>query len=381
MSEKKPAQAAGDFFAPGERFRGYVVERRLGSGGLGAVYLVRHEMMDLPYALKVLSPGLAKENPEYVKRFVREAKIASRIRHPNLVAVHDVGYDGDKGLYYLVMDYIAGGDLRVALAMGGPMDPAEAVRIVACVAGALAAGERYGVVHRDIKPENIMLQPDGSVRLVDLGVAKVRDTDSLKTAAKTVFGTPNYISPEQAVDSSQVDGRADVYSLGIVLYELLCGKRPYEGDSVSCVMRSLLSPAPVPDVRLANPAVPQKLALIVQMMCAKDPSKRLASASVLLETFARFGYEVPKTVAAADYGAIEPQTSADVDYAALTERAADKTLSFDTKDEEIRSFVASVKAKRRRRRALAAVVWTVAALAAAALAAWAWCAAPGHAAP
>ena len=221
-----------EIFHSGDKFRGYVVERLLGNGSLGAVYLVRHEVLDTVYALKALFPEVAKENEDYVKRFLREAKIATRIRHPNLVAVHDCGYDEARGLYYIVMDCVSGGDLRQALAFAGRFAPDRAVEVVLQVASALDAAQEYHVVHRDIKPENIMIQPDGTVKLVDLGIAKADGLrDSLCTEAESVFGTPAYVAPEQALDASAVDVRADIYSLGVVLFEMIAGRVPYEGPS------------------------------------------------------------------------------------------------------------------------------------------------------
>ena len=174
--------------AVGEQFQSYRVERLLGKGGLGAVYLVRHEVLDTPFALKMLYPKMAKEKPEYVKRFVREAKLASKIRHPNLVAVYDAGFDDERGVYYLVMDYVQGSTLRQVIALGGLFEDREAVRIIAHVASALDAAQRFGVVHRDIKPENIMLMQDGTVKLIDLGVAKVASgMDTLKTMENAVL--------------------------------------------------------------------------------------------------------------------------------------------------------------------------------------------------
>lgn len=359
-----------EIFSAGEKFHGYIIEKPLGKGGLGAVYLVRHELMELPFALKILYPRVASESPEYVRRFVREAKIASKIRNANLVAVHDVGYDTAKGIYFLIMDYVRGSDLRTAIALGGAMDPREAVRIVASVARALAAGEPFGVVHRDIKPENIMLEDDGTVKLVDLGVAKIKGTDSLRTMPKTIFGTPNYISPEQAMDSSAVDSRADIYSLGVVLYELLCGRRPYECDTPTEVIKVLLSPKPLPDIRAANPAVPQKLSMLLQLMLAKAPEKRIACASQLLDTLVRFGYgdvareNAVSTVATASYGAGKPDEKP-FDYAGLSAAPANDTLSFKTQDREISEFVEKLKARKRRNKlltTLAGVLGVIAAL-------------------
>ena len=208
-----------DQFTPGESFHGYRIERKLGEGGLGAVWLARDVSNGVRFAVKALDKDVAANNPEFVKRFLREAKLASRIRHPNLVAVHDIGYDDAKGLHYLVMDYVAGDTLRTAIAIGGPMQEREAAEIVLQVAGVLDAAGQHGLVHRDLKPENIMVTPGGMVRLLDLGVAKVsRAVDSLRTMASSVLGTPAYIATEQAVDSSAFDPRADLYSLGVILF-------------------------------------------------------------------------------------------------------------------------------------------------------------------
>ena len=336
-------------FRNGDYFRGYELERPLGKGGLGAVWLVRHRMLDTLFALKTLDSSVAEERPEFVKRFVREAKIASKIHHPNLVAVHDAGYDAVKDIYYLVMDYVAGGTLRDAIAFGGIRSEKEAVKIVLQVASALAAAQRFGLVHRDIKPENIMLTPDGMAKLVDLGVAKVTDGyDSLKTTANSVFGTPAYISPEQALDSSTVDTRADIYSLGIVLFEMLCGKRPYGGDTPMEVMQKLLDPTPIPDVRTFNKSVSPKLSAVLQLMCAKKAEARIASPEKLVETFARIGYTLPGTPRAEFAATPEPEVTPVVLPDGSPETASN-TLSFETKDKEIQEFVEQLKHKRQRR--------------------------------
>lgn len=344
-----------DILKAGENFRGYVVERLLGKGGLCEVYLVRHEMLDKLFALKVLSPNVANVNPEFVTRFVREAKIVAKIRHPNLVQVYDVGHDNARGLYFIVMDYINGWSLRMSVGMGGAMKPDEAVRIVAAVAGALAAGEPFGIVHRDIKPENIMLENNGTVKLVDLGIAKAKGTDSLVTMSHSVLGTPSYISPEQAQDSSSVDFRADVYSLGIVLFELLCGRRPYASDNPKALMEFLASPEPIMDVREINPDVPHKLSMIVKMMCAKKPSERLASASVVLDTLKRFGYsgQMDGQNAAATAQATIQGSGGDFDYNAYESKTAVNTLSMYASEPEVRDFMKKLKRKRRMKKVLA----------------------------
>ena len=354
-----------EVFSPGELFRGYKVERLIGRGGLGSIYLVRKCQSGTRYALKILDPMVASASPEYVKRFVREANIARKIQHPNLVAVHDSGYDKAKDVHFLVMDYVDGCTLRLALAMGGAMSQDEALRIVVCVASALVQGEQYGVVHRDIKPENIMIARDGSVKLLDLGVAKMTGADSLKTMAKTVFGTPNYISPEQARDSSSVDSRADIYSLGVVFFEMLSGRRPYECQNQADAIKFLNSPDSIPDIRTFAPDVNAKLALLLKMMCEKDRAKRIASASVFLDAVKRFGFDINLASTAAG-GMLSLDDDVEFDYSAISRIQANETLSFETQDEEIRSFVDKMKHKKRLHRyvALVTALLLVAAIAA-----------------
>ena len=355
-----------DIFQPGEMFHGYVVERLLGRGGLGTVWLVRHQMLDTLFALKVLDPDVAEQKPEYVKRFVREAKLATRIRHPNLVAVHDAGYDAAKGVYFLVMDYVDGDTLRKPIAFGGGMPEKEAVRIVLQVADVLAAAQRFGMVHRDLKPENIMLTSDGTVKLLDLGIAKVSGgLDSLKTKTHTVFGTPAYISPEQALDSSTVDSRADVYSLGIILFEMLCGRRPYLGDSPTDVIRQLLDDSPIPDVRTFNRSVSPKISAVISLMSAKQAKDRLASPRAVLDAFSRLGYTLPSApgaeFAAAEDGSEDEGPSMEELVSGLPANGETNSasLTMDTQDADMREFVSRLKQKKRRRLVL---VWVAAAL-------------------
>ncbi len=341
-----------DLFQPGEEFRGYTVERLLGKGGIGGVYLVRHNMLDTLFALKALYPEVAEKNPELVKRFLREAKIATRIRHPNLVAVHDCGHDEAKGLYYLVMDYVSGGDLRQALAFAGKIEVRRAVDIVVQVASALGAAQKFHVVHRDIKPENVMLDVGGNVKLVDLGVAKAENmSDTLKTTAKSVFGTPAYVAPEQAVDASDVDVRADIYSLGVILFEMVCGRRPYEGANPAQILAKLLGPGPVPEVRDFNPEVSESVSRLIRHMCEKNRDDRVASPEALLAEIAQLGFDVPKAAAEkAEYAAEEPQGTSIGDELKRLPDQANPTLSFETDDADVRDFVRRLKAKRRRQR-------------------------------
>ena len=271
-------------FSPGAKFGKYTVVRLLGSGGMGAVYLVKHDVLDAHFALKVLSADMAVRNEQFIPRFLREAKLCCKMRHPNLVAVHDAGRDEATGLYYFVMDYAPGGTLRKKMdSIGGPMELPQVLRIARELASALVAASELGLVHRDIKPENIMFGADGEAKLADLGIAKASDDSTLVTMDNAVFGTPAYMSPEQAYDSGKVDARADIYSLGIVLFEMLAGKRPYAGTSSMNIITKVLSKDPVPDIRTIRPDVPEKFAAVVRDMCKKDAAKRIPSAKVLLD--------------------------------------------------------------------------------------------------
>ena len=367
-----------EIFRSGDRFRGYVVERLLGNGSLGAVYLVRHEVLDTVYALKALFPEVAKENEDYVKRFLREAKIATRIRHPNLVAVHDCGYDEARGLYYIVMDYVSGGDLRQALAFAGRFSPDRAVEVVLQVASALDAAQEYHVVHRDIKPENIMIQPDGTVKLVDLGIAKADGLrDSLCTEAESVFGTPAYVAPEQALDASAVDVRADIYSLGVVLFEMIAGRVPYEGPNAPQILVQTLSSDPFPDIRDMNPDVPPALAIVIRRMCVKECDRRIATPAALIAEFAKIGYRLkdrPSSAVKFDRRAESAPTL--VSMRSLLQKSAAPVganvdpLAFETEDVEIQDFVDRLKRRKRLRKLASFSAVAAAALAVALLLGW-----------
>ena len=268
----------------GTKFGRYIVVRALGKGGMGTVYLVRHEVLDAYFALKVLPTDVAMRNSQFIPRFLREAKLCCRIRHPNLVSVHDAGRDETSGLYYLVMDYAPGGNLREKLeAAGGRLDARVALDIIRSLASALTTASEFGLVHRDIKPENIMFGPKGEAKLADLGIAKSSDDSTLMTMENAVFGTPAYMSPEQACDSGKVDARADIYSLGIVFFEMLCGCRPYDGPSTMNIIAQLLSDESVPDVRKFVPEIDERIAKVVAGMCEKKVERRIASAQALLE--------------------------------------------------------------------------------------------------
>ena len=269
---------------PGTVFEKYTVEKMLGRGGMGVVYLVRHNVLDSYFALKVLFPFAAKKNKSFINRFLLEAKLACKIRHPNLIAVYDAGRNPDNGLYYLVMDYVSGGSVRDLLEKERRLDPAPALQIVRQTAQALTAAYEHHMVHRDIKPDNIMFDANGTAKLADLGIAKLTDNQEITlTASHSFFGTPAYMSPEQARDSSKVDSRADIYSLGIVFYEMLVGRRPYRGDSTIEILTQVLSDTDIPDIRKIRPKIPAALAELISAMTAKKLEKRIPDPVTLLQ--------------------------------------------------------------------------------------------------
>lgn len=290
-----------EILSPGMYFHGYVIERRIGRGASGDVYLARHKMLDILYAIKIIEASELIISEETVQRFVREAKIAARIQHSNLVRVHDAGFDDSTNVYYLVMDYMSKGTLRDRIAFEGAISPQEAVEIIYSVASALDAGARMGLVHRDLKPENIMFSESGIVKLVDLGVAKICDGETLQTRTSTTFGTPAYMAPEQAKDASKVDSRADIYSLGVILFEMLCGRRPYIGNTPMAIIAQVISDEPIPDVKRLNPNVPNWVSALVFRMCAKNPEKRISSSAELLCIISEY---LHKKSDKADYAAL-----------------------------------------------------------------------------
>jgi len=207
-----------------DAFPQYEIEAELGRGGMGAVYRARHRKLDRKVAIKVLLPE--HDGPEFAERFEREARALAKLDHPNIVGVQDIGEAG--GLYYLVMDYVDGADLR-RLINDGELAVKDALTWVPQICDALQYAHDHGVVHRDIKPENVLVDQDGQVRIADFGLAKVltrEGQDVTLTRTQQGLGTPHYMAPEQVASAGEVDHRADIYSLGVMLYELLTGELP-----------------------------------------------------------------------------------------------------------------------------------------------------------
>ena len=260
----------------------YRIEREIAHGGMAEVYLARDQSLDRLVALKALFPEYARE-PSFVERFRREAQAAANLNHPNIVAIYDWGQED--GTYFIVMEYVEGRSLRDLIRSEGPLDPGQAADITAEIASALAFAHRSGVVHRDVKPGNVLLTQSGTVKVTDFGIARAGTSDGL-TQTGSVMGTATYFSPEQA-QGLAVDGRSDVYSVGVVLYELVCGVAPFVGDSPVSVAYKHVREEPIPPSR-RNPDVPPALEQIIMSALAKDPDHRYQSADDLRADLLRF---------------------------------------------------------------------------------------------
>ena len=258
--------------SPGDKFAGYTVEKLLGKGGMGVVYLVC-AAGGRQYALKLMKPDDGDAHG-FRKRFKREAEFAMKIRHRNLIPVHAAGEDPATGICYIVMDYMPGGSLADRLAKKRKFSVDEAIGIVSQIADVLDVAHLNGVIHRDIKPDNILFTADGVPKLADLGVAKFDDGRTTLTTTGMIIGTPAYMAPEQMMDSRHIDGRADIYALGVVLYEMIAGRRPNADDTAVELMAKAIKGEPLPDIRTFRPEVSAAVAYILSLMCAPKPEAR-----------------------------------------------------------------------------------------------------------
>ncbi|QIN81063.1 protein kinase (plasmid) [Rubrobacter marinus] len=272
----------------------YDVVRRLGSGGMGSVYLARDRVLERPVAIKLLrgdvvsAAGKRAQTEEIFRRFRAEAQNSARLSHPNIVETYDAGRDPERGPY-ISMEYVPGITLAARLREeGGPLPPREAVAIARGVALALDDAHSKGVIHRDIKPQNILLAgaPPRGVKVVDFGIAKAAEAHAVTVAAtrtNVVLGTVRYLSPEQA-SGRPVEPASDLYSLGVVLYEMLTGTVPFEAENPVAVALKHVSELP-PSPKVLNPRVPLPLADLALRLLSKDPDHRPASAQDLVEEF------------------------------------------------------------------------------------------------
>jgi eukaryotic-like serine/threonine-protein kinase len=260
----------------------YEIQRGIARGGMAEVYLARDQLLDRPVAVKVLFPEYARD-PSFVERFRREAQSAANLNHPNIVAIFDWGQE--RGTYFIVMEYVRGRSLREIVHNNGPFSARRTAEIGAEIAGALEFAHRNGVVHRDVKPGNVLLTADGDVKVTDFGIAR-HDAGEALTQTGAVMGTAAYFSPEQA-QGLPVDGRSDVYSLGVVLYEMATGVPPFTGESPVAVAYKHVRENPEPP-RAHAPDLPPDLEQIILTSMAKDVDSRYQTADELRNDLLRF---------------------------------------------------------------------------------------------
>jgi serine/threonine-protein kinase len=271
------------------------MERVIGEGGVGVLVPARHVQLEQRVAIKYLLPATLK-SPTLVERFLREGRLAASIKSEHVVRIYDVG-TVPSGEPYMVMEYLAGSDLR-SLVKDGPIPAPDAVDYLLQACEALAEAHMSGIVHRDLKPENFFLAfgPGGttSVKLLDFGISKMAPTETGSGRPLTTdtdkFGTPSYMSPEQLKAAATVDDRADIWSLGVVLFELLTGKRPFEGDSFPQVCAAIVTEPPRP-LRDLLPDAPRALEAVIGRCLEKDPEKRFQDVGEFAQTLALFGME------------------------------------------------------------------------------------------
>ncbi|MEN8132258.1 MAG: serine/threonine-protein kinase [Pseudomonadota bacterium] len=259
---------------------GYKVERLVAEGGMAAVHLATQESLDRCVALKLLKKF---DKPEQSKRFINEGRIIASLNHQGIITIHDIGVI--EGQHYISMEYLGGGDLEARIREG--IAPAAAIDLVRTIGETLDFVHRKGIVHRDIKPANILFRKDGTPVLTDFGIAKQLEQDTRLTMDGTAIGSPDYLSPEQA-ECKSLDGRTDIYSLGIILYEMLTGCKPYLGGSyIETVMAHITEPIPLLPPHL------ERYQGLLERMIAKDPEKRFDSAAGMVAFLDRIGHTTP----------------------------------------------------------------------------------------
>ena len=261
----------------------YELNHLIARGGMAEVYRAHDRLLDRPVALKVLFPELSVDR-SFVERFRREAQAAANLSHPNIVPVFDWGED--TGTYFIVMEFIDGRPLSSILKSAGPLSAERTADIGAHVAAALGYAHKHGVVHRDVKPGNVLITDDGQVKVTDFGIARAVNTEESLTQTGAVMGTATYFSPEQA-EGLGVDSRSDIYSLGVVLFEMVVGRPPFLGDSPVAVASKHVRDHP-PAPRELNPQIPPTFEAIILKAMAKDPAYRYATAEELRADLLRF---------------------------------------------------------------------------------------------
>jgi serine/threonine protein kinase len=253
----------------------YLIQSELGRGAMGVVYKATDSVLERTVAIKTVNMALERDGADrFEARFYQEARAAGGLNHPNIVTVYDVGKAGE--VAYIAMEFIEGVELRTLIGEGKPMSVAQAVSVAAQVAEGLSYAHEHGVVHRDIKPANIMVTPGSPVKITDFGIARMRVSGEL-TQTGIMLGSPKYMSPEQVI-GKRADQRSDLFSLGVILYEMLTGATPFNGDNVTALMYQIVNFAP-PAPSALNAGVPELLDYIVAKMLAKALEERYQGAS------------------------------------------------------------------------------------------------------
>jgi tRNA A-37 threonylcarbamoyl transferase component Bud32/tetratricopeptide (TPR) repeat protein len=311
-------------FSIGENVGPYRIVEKLGQGGMATVFKAYHPSLDRYVAIKVMHPAL-QSDPNFLARFQREARIVARLDHPNIVPVYD--FAEHRGHPYLVMRFVEGETLKAHL-QREPFSTEEALRLMRAVGDALAYAHGSGVLHRDIKPSNVILTPEGHFYLTDFGVARMAEAGESTLSRDMMVGTPQYIAPEQAKGETNLDARTDIYSLGVVLYELLVGRVPFQADTPYAVIHDhIFTPLPMP--RSINPAVSESLERVLLKALAKEREDRFQSVEELVQAVeAELASQAPPPLpatAVAPVGA--PAASAVVPEAAAAPPAAGTTAT------------------------------------------------------
>jgi serine/threonine-protein kinase len=291
----------------GRTIADYRIERQLGQGGMGQVYLAEQVSLKRPVALKILRPDLAS-TPQALERFKREAQAVARATHANIVQVYDFGEF--EGVAYMALEYVEGRNLKQFIARKGPPELALAISIIRQVAAALQRAGEMGIIHRDIKPENILLTRKGEVKVADFGLSRCLQGEQAAlnlTQSGVTMGTPLYMSPEQ-VENKPLDPRTDIYSFGVTCYHMLTGQPPFQGESAFEVALQHVKKPPTPLSRL-RPDLPEALCNIVHKMLAKDPDRRYQTAKDLLRDVARLREGLSGVAVS---GAVSPTIHVDV---------------------------------------------------------------------
>jgi len=263
-----------------QQIPGFQIIERLGAGAMATVYKAKQLSLDRMVAVKVL-PQKFMNNPEFVKRFYAEGKAAARLNHPNIVGALDVGHAGE--YHYFVMEYVAGKTVFDDLQDRGVYEEIDALNLVIQIARALEHAHAAGLIHRDVKPKNIMITPEGVGKLADMGLARaVSDREAAEAEKGKAFGTPYYISPEQIRGETDVDFRADIYSLGCTFYHMVTGRVPFDGPNPSVVMHKHLKEDVVAPDHI-NPSLSAGIGEVIEVCMAKDPKKRYSNTTDLLD--------------------------------------------------------------------------------------------------